>query len=323
MSYSRSLDPRLRRRLTTRIASGIRSLGPGEHPVFNLTEVSGEVYLPEVHLFSDAAASWMLPSMKSDVETLIYAYEVFAEQELGTTPNPGKVIEEVFKSAEVPGMTQVFDLGRDPLQWFTPAVRLVAYAGTFKDSTVDFDFETQTYSAYVGGAHFEVSPKGVFSNAQCVVIPATAAPTDTATAAMRLPSEVSSSKIIVALDQMLTSPTRDYGAHLRVLSALFETRLLNPTQFLAALVKTEPVEDDGSAAIRRQAAAEQALRVLQHIERDVVRNLYSAVVPSLYSSREFVRTFGSTASTNGARKIRPRTRTEWAEQIRARVAQPV
>ena len=321
MSYSRNLDDRLRRRLTTIFVTEVKKLGPGTYPLFNLADVQGETYLPQVSLFDNRAAAWLLPQLKVSAESVVYAYEVFVEQSLGTTPHPGKAAEDALKTCGARGMTKVFDLSRDPRHWFTPAVRLLAYASLCEGAEVFVDTETNVFIVDVDGAHLEVSPQGVYSNAKGELVKPALEPTDTETADMRLPGTTSTSKIIAALDEMLQRKRKDFGEHLRILSAMFEHRVANPTQFVKAFKEPDPVAFVPLVSeAKRKKAANEAEQVLFHCDFCVMPKLYAALVPTLFTSREFAASFGSTAAKFNNRQIRERTRQEWAERIRARAA---
>ena len=69
VSYSRNLDDRLRRRLTTIFVTEVKKLGPGTYPLFNLADVQGETYLPQVSLFDNRAAAWLHQPPMMDLAT--------------------------------------------------------------------------------------------------------------------------------------------------------------------------------------------------------------------------------------------------------------
>lgn len=311
MRNSKSIDARTLRRTITRVADAVRLLGPGDHPVFNLDKVSGEAYLPDVNLFS--GSRWLLPSMKVSFEVLAYAYESYAEQKLGAVPSCGKVVEQTLKMADVRGCTGVFDRYVDPLSWYTPAVRLVAYASQIPGATLETCYSERRFAVEFDGARFEVSPVGVYSNIAQAIVPAVHPANDIEDGLIWLPEKRTESKILVALDEML--PAR--GKELRVIAAAFEQRLLNPTQFVSNLSGCTRKIYNESDRLRRVEAAERAVQALYEDHDNVIQRLYGELVPKLYTSREFLRHFGS-VSAGRNRKLRQRTKDEWAERLRNR-----
>lgn len=330
MKHLRLFDLKLARKLTSRITRHLKDHGIAEALPTAIAEASGTEHLPEVHLFQAGYKAppwtWILPTPTFDESTLVYAYEAFAEQSLGITRYPGRAAEEVLAREFKSCGKGAIDLGCAPRSWLGPAARLVALAQAFPGAQVRADFETGTFSAtLVGGAHLEVSPRGVYSNFQGLVVPAVVSPEDVATAAMRLEAIDTGDRTLVALARVFRGD-EDKLRMLRALAACLESGAYSKLELRTALDKAaDPSANrrlparfarSGSLAQAREDAVELALQAMAAGGDGLMSRLYHSVVPVLYSSREFVRQYGSIS--NRKRKVSDTTLNDWAERITER-----
>lgn len=317
-SSNSSSDYAVCRRLLRIVANHLMDQGTLNLLQAAVDNAKGSLELPSLSLFSEGGkhkpVTWMLPKVKCDEATLVYAYEAFVAQPLGVTPNPGKVAEQALNDELAGNVRRALNRERDPRAWFTPAARLVAMAQFFDGAEVFADFDTETFSANIGGAFFMASPSAVYSNYKEANVHAALPPTDVLRATGYLQEVTTRARLIVALGSMLASLS-DARLVLRGLLGCIEQGVTTEMDLLHSLTNRQAMRRQSAAD--PQAVADLALQTLSAGGEDLIRNLYQVVVPTLYTSREFVRHFGST-SAKQKRRVRDPTIEKWAEMVTTR-----
>lgn len=331
MRPSNKLDAWHLRRIRTIILSRLKETGRIAmfREAYDSSRSEEPVRLQEVSLFTGGGnsrpAAWMLKQPKCEPEGLVMAYEAFADQALGLVTYPGRIAEKTLSDEAAGDMRRRFNLGREPRAWARTAVRLVALAQFFPDAVVNVDLEDRTFTALLSGATLQVTPTSVYCNYKQAETKAPFEAIDIDAAAFVLPEVVTTERTICAVYNLLTGDTDALNA-LRGLYECLEQGLVTKVELRMLFQEVDPRTIRRPRRRRleteamRETALEGALAALNSPPEALLRNLYDATVPLIYSSQEFLRAYGSPKASPAGRKFRQSTLEKWAANITAQAA---
>lgn len=300
------------------------------------TNNTSEVRLPGFDLFSGgdkrAPCTWLLPKLVSGEAELLYAYESVADRPMGGFRAPYEIPEQILLDAGNPRAKVKLGDSARASHWFTPMVRLVAYAQVRAEAQAHVS--QGSYSIHIGNGYMEVSPRGVYSNLEGKFIPAVRPPEDMETATLAVPGVVTTHKTLAALHELAQEADHStllaltacaHAVHERVLSPIKLLHMLNNTVYRAGrdnpTLKPSPVR---SYAVRDPncvvQAIQQALSALETNGPYVRDAFYSAAVPGLYTSREFSNRFGHPTNHRPG-TVRDSTLVRWREAVKQRAVE--
>lgn len=303
--------------------------------------------LPGFCILDPVAFGTELPSEPPEFSALVTAYETFVSQPLGARRSPAAEAERVLQESgyNAPGVLGGSERG---LSWFTPALRLVLLASRCEGVTFIADEEEMTFTAYDSKVTLQVSPHGAYSNTRGCWEPAAVAPDDVHQSLMRLPPSKNVRGILAQLAGLSSSPKAHVLLRLlrwainsestsagwlqaHVEASLLKRRGCGEARGPASLVVTtyglnNPLhEPTGLRTLGKLAgpktrieAAERAMCELYSTAGSgLLLRLFDALVPMLYTNREFRRVFGDPANLGRAPKAA--TIDRWATLITERV----
>lgn len=323
MLYSRRIDPRALKRAKDTVARTLQRSGD----LYQLKSLLNGETLEPVTLYAQSvftpAAEWLLPRPGTDEQDLVMAYEAFVEQDLAKTRHSGRVPEKIvypWASTRVRGL---LNAASRTTHWFTPAARLVALARYCPGAVVESDYSSHTYTANVGEYLLSVSPTSIYSNSRQEYITPSVHPLDLDAAVMLIPERTTRLQLFTVLHLLLTRSDRSTLPCLSILNEAVELGVTTCmeirdalTQYASRRALNKYSGQDLHTA--RERSVEEAMQVLSSESTHMLRELYPALVPTLFSSKEFSNTFGSPSATAKPRKVRESTLDRWAEKIRDR-----
>lgn len=318
MTQSLALDWRTLRRTKVELLSCLRRHGLlWQLP--RAMEVDTPVELCSTSLFSPAARFALMPKLSCGVESLVGAYEIFADQVLGAELRPGRAPERALSADGSCNIKCFLNLSINALDWFQPAVRLVALAQQFPEMQVHADFENNRFEAVGRIATMRVSPDGVYVNYLAKVNQPAVPPRDVAGSAMWMPPVVTDSSVLSGLHRLLHgTPEQEL---VRILYECMQTKLttgLSLYQFFTYKARTTTPRraSEHKATRRAQAQARDvAVQILEQRSDDMMRQLYTTLVPLVFTASEFKARLGS-ASQRG-RNPKEQTVRHWMDLINA------
>lgn len=319
-----STDRNLTRRSLKVIIRELRRLGRLRLVLDAIPQAKGSEDLIGFNIFTDVGPAsprhWMLPKVTCDEETLIQAYEAFVEQPLGVVRRPGKVVEEFLAESGVRNVKGTLAF-RPAGSWFHTAARLLAMGLSVEGAQLDTDWATNTFTLALNSATLSVSPDKVYSNFMGVYITAVKPAEDPLAAIGTLSSVTTGNKTLVTLHRAFRG-LPDLQMAVRCLAECLAQGVITESEIKREIRKASEVGllkglDPGRpiGEAREQAVAE-ALSILGGDGEGLMRRLYKAIVPLLFTSLEFSKEFGSTAQAS--RRPRLTTLEAWAQKITAR-----
>lgn len=324
MTHLKRTDPVVCRRLVSITLSKLKKRHTAVAVADGISGASGSETLPEVNLFSGdgkhPAWSWIFPEPHDDGgQALVQAYEAFAEQPLGATRYPGRVAEVSLMADTGQRLRGTLNLGCDPKSWYRTAVRLVALAQAYEGSAVHANLEANTFEARLAvGATLRVSPEGIYSNFRDAVLAPVARPNDAFHAALVLEEQRVTDQVFLTLARVFRLD-RDMLAVARGLRACVDDgqiHLKDLKDRLLQVAERHRKAPVGTLPTEVEQGHEAALRALSDWAPDMMRQLYAALVPGLFSSREFKTYFGSASQVG--RRPREETLEVWVRRINER-----
>jgi hypothetical protein len=331
-----TLDALTVRRAVTALKRGLSSSGQLQHLSDALARHAHnrhEIFLPGFDLFSGgdkrAPCTWLLPKLISGEAELLYAYESVADRPMGGFRAPYEIPTQVLLDAGNPrAKVKLGDSARSS-HWFTPMVRLVAYAQVRAEAQANVT--GGTYSIHIGNGYMEVSPKGVYSNLEGRFVPAVSPPADIAEAVMAVPGVVTTHKIISALHELAQEADHSTLLALTACTHALHEGLVSPSKLLHMLNHTVYRAGRDTPSLQPERAVrytetdpnwvvqsiQQTLNSLQKNGPYVREAFYSAAVPGLYTSREFSNRFGH-PSNHKPGTVRDSTLVKWREAVKQR-----
>lgn len=269
----------------------------------------------------DSPRTWTLPRLTCDEADLIGAYEAFVAQPLGLVKSPGKVAERLLDEAGVKRMQGALNAYRGPDTWFHAAVRLVALGQSIPGAQLDTDWATCTFTVILDSASMSVAPDKVFSNFTGDYI-SVAVPVEEPLKALAILAPVhTSNRTLVTLHRAFRGLPSVQMA-VRVLAECLEMGQITETEIRDEIRKAwergllKGVDLGVPIGEAREKAALDAVQILGGEGEGLMGRLYKAIVPWLFTSREFSLEFGSTAQVK--RQVRLATLEAWADKITAR-----
>lgn len=122
-----------------------------------------QVMLPGFTPFTDAggvrASDWTVPGRITDLDEVLAVYEDYVDRPFGKYNRPDRIARSV---AQGPVVERFFGRNRGPLEWWIPAVQLIAIASRLTDTPADVahmevKLETDEFKMHV-------RPDGCWSN---------------------------------------------------------------------------------------------------------------------------------------------------------------
>lgn len=288
----------------------------------------GQVKLPGFHLFSFGGVvspyEWLLARPPGDESTMIYAYEAFADRQLGRVGRPGEIAAAVFQEA---GMAAGKRMGLEDetvaSKWKHPALLLLGYAQKFTKETVSCS-RSGVYSLHISGAYMEVTPRGCFSNFRKDVVPAAIPDNATVEDLFSLPGVITGDPLVRALWPLVAEIGDGALYALNSVACGLDSGYLKPRKVLAAITAQsgslgpKPYVTLGPSSGRTRSTAlygcDEAVAGLRSGLITDLQTLYDALVPGTYSHRQFRAAFGD-PEENPYRLIRTKTLLAWADRI--------
>jgi hypothetical protein len=245
---------------------------------------------------------------------------LFAGQRLGVDKFPGRVIESTLLSEEVFGVRNVFYQTTKPKSWLMPAVKLIAWAQLCEGAVNLNRLAQGEFGVEVDGYQMRVTREEIYNSSCGKTVKAEHPAEDVYGVTFDQPKLATNSPTLIGLHNTLLPVTPDAGTLVRGLVWALRAGVVTEGLLLGDLM----APPSGRAYVPPRALLDRspreaeaaAIKVLSSGGDSLMRNLYGAVVPTLFSAQEFTSTFGSTSSVG--RTLRPQTRESWLVKISAR-----
>lgn len=258
---------------------------------------------------------WLIPVPRVSVPEFLALYEKFADRPLGIYDRPGEVAAGIYNT----GLgVKLMTWRTEADQWLTPASILVAAA-----MRLGGELEVSSQSVIrvrLGPGLLEVSRWGCWSSNRRAIYPCAGDPCDIKWLATAVPKCRTTNNYLRAYVEVL----KDLDTSL-TWAATVVAHALNEELITVKDLDLD-VEDMANAELaqeewtdgrygRANLALQQALEILEQCQVGAVKDLYSAVVPHLMSSRQFQRSFGSVSQVLSRKRIHSGTIGRWRTRL--------
>lgn len=310
MKYSHLLNKNSIKRCIKALTKSLQEddlLDPYHDAVRSLMAEPGTAKFPGFNMLSPSAPYRLfVPAPTCDISDFLNVYEEFVDRPLGLTTRPGKAAEGVFAGCSEGEKLINFFVDHD--QWKSPALILLTAARYLSGEVESFtDSEARMR---LGPGILQVTSKGCYSNFRKAVFPChRVSPHAAATV---LGSATTNHPALVAIS---TLEEADYSNHYigTALALALHHAEISHDALLEALLESPKAVPKSTwvGPIGRDAAEE----ILMGQSKNMLSDLYAALVPVSMSSREFRAKFGNHRRSVPGRAIRPDTRSRWLELL--------